>query len=185
MAREGDSGGPIFNERGELAGVLFGSGGGTTAGSYAGRVREFLKSAWTPTQPAEYPQALAAAHPGPTAREGLRRLPPADSPAPAPAENVVQADDGAPADSVVQPDEVVQMVPLPESAASRPPVPSDLVKTTPDTLLDPDLPAVQTAPLSWEEFAGQTVFQQVKTVLAIVGLAAIFLQLTRLSQPSS
>jgi len=187
MAREGDSGGPIFNERGELAGVLFGSGGGTTAGSYAGRVREFLKSAWTPTQPAEYPQALAAAHPGPTAREGLRRLPPADTPAPAPAENVVQADDGAPADSFVQPDEVVQMqmVPLPEPAASRPPVPSDLVKTSPDTLLDPDLPAVQTAPLSWEEFAGQTVFQQVKTVLAIVGLAAIFLQLTRLSQPSS
>ena len=52
MAREGDSGGPIFNERGELAGVLFGSGGGATAGSYAGRVREFLKSAWSPTEPA-------------------------------------------------------------------------------------------------------------------------------------
>lgn len=41
-ARQGDSGGPIFNERGELAGVLFGAGGGTTAGSWAGRVRLFL-----------------------------------------------------------------------------------------------------------------------------------------------
>lgn len=41
-ARQGDSGGPIFNERGELAGVLFGAGGGTTAGSWAGRVRTFL-----------------------------------------------------------------------------------------------------------------------------------------------
>ncbi|MGQ9607453.1 MAG: trypsin-like peptidase domain-containing protein [Thermogutta sp.] len=41
-ARQGDSGGPIFNSRGELAGVLFGSGGSETMGSYCGRVREFL-----------------------------------------------------------------------------------------------------------------------------------------------
>jgi hypothetical protein len=41
-ARQGDSGGPIFNERGELAGVLFGSGPGYTSGSYGGRVLKFL-----------------------------------------------------------------------------------------------------------------------------------------------
>lgn len=41
-ARQGDSGGPIFNEQGELAGVLFGSSNGTTSGSYAGRIQEFL-----------------------------------------------------------------------------------------------------------------------------------------------
>jgi S1-C subfamily serine protease len=41
-ARNGDSGGPIFNSRGELAGVLFGTAGGETAGSYSGRVRWFL-----------------------------------------------------------------------------------------------------------------------------------------------
>lgn len=41
-ARQGDSGGPIFNERGELAGVLFGAGQGTTIGSFAGRVDSFL-----------------------------------------------------------------------------------------------------------------------------------------------
>ena len=41
-ARNGDSGGPIFNSRGELAGVLFGSARGETAGSYSGRVRWFL-----------------------------------------------------------------------------------------------------------------------------------------------
>ncbi len=41
-ARQGDSGGPIFNERGELAGVLFGAGGGTTLGSFGGRVGSFL-----------------------------------------------------------------------------------------------------------------------------------------------
>ncbi len=43
-ARQGDSGGPIFNSRGELAGVLFGAGYGTTSGSYSGRVRGFLES---------------------------------------------------------------------------------------------------------------------------------------------
>jgi hypothetical protein len=41
-ARQGDSGGPIFNSRGELAGVLFGAGQGTTLGSYAPRVTNFL-----------------------------------------------------------------------------------------------------------------------------------------------
>lgn len=41
-ARQGDSGGPIFNDRGELAGVLFGAGEGTTLGSFGGRVNSFL-----------------------------------------------------------------------------------------------------------------------------------------------
>ena len=46
QARHGDSGGPIFNEQGELAGVLFGAAPGTTSGSYAGRVQQFLLTAW-------------------------------------------------------------------------------------------------------------------------------------------
>ncbi|QDT69481.1 Serine protease [Planctomycetes bacterium MalM25] len=41
-ARQGDSGGPIFNARGELAGVLFGAAQGTTLGSFEGRVKTFL-----------------------------------------------------------------------------------------------------------------------------------------------
>jgi S1-C subfamily serine protease len=43
-ARQGDSGGPIFNDRGEIAGVLFGAGQGTTLGSFAPRVSNFLAS---------------------------------------------------------------------------------------------------------------------------------------------
>jgi S1-C subfamily serine protease len=43
-ARQGDSGGPIFNDRGELAGVLFGAGEGTTLGSFGPRVSAFLAS---------------------------------------------------------------------------------------------------------------------------------------------
>jgi hypothetical protein len=43
-ARNGDSGGPILNGRGELAGVLFGSAFGRTTGSYCGRLQWFLNS---------------------------------------------------------------------------------------------------------------------------------------------
>ncbi len=43
-ARQGDSGGPIFNQKGELAGVLFGAGQGTTVGAFCGRVGGFLAS---------------------------------------------------------------------------------------------------------------------------------------------
>ncbi|MEM1305643.1 MAG: trypsin-like peptidase domain-containing protein, partial [Planctomycetota bacterium] len=43
-ARQGDSGGPIFNSRGELAGVLFGAGQGTTLGAFGGRVNSFLST---------------------------------------------------------------------------------------------------------------------------------------------
>lgn len=43
-ARQGDSGGPILNSQGELAGVLFGAGQGVTLGSFAPRVESFLAS---------------------------------------------------------------------------------------------------------------------------------------------
>ena len=43
-ARQGDSGGPMLNERGEIAGVLWGAVDGSTVGSYGGRVLSFLAS---------------------------------------------------------------------------------------------------------------------------------------------
>ncbi|MGC4004334.1 MAG: trypsin-like peptidase domain-containing protein [Pirellulales bacterium] len=43
-ARQGDSGGPIMNARGDLAGVLFGEGDGFTTGSFGGRVLAFLET---------------------------------------------------------------------------------------------------------------------------------------------
>lgn len=42
-ARQGDSGGPILNGRGEVAGILFGEGDGRTIGAAASRVRGFLQ----------------------------------------------------------------------------------------------------------------------------------------------
>lgn len=77
-ARQGDSGGPIINDKGELAGVLFGQNSGRTIGSCSTRLRIFLASVgsqgFTPTPGSETPGSLAAergagpadptAHPG-------------------------------------------------------------------------------------------------------------------------
>lgn len=62
QARQGDSGGPILNQRGELAGVLFGAGQGVTLGSYGGRVRGFLATL-APDIGLPQPEHLIAAKP--------------------------------------------------------------------------------------------------------------------------
>jgi hypothetical protein len=76
-ARQGDSGGPIFNRQGELAGVLFGSATGTTSGSFCGRVGQFLHPVMArleqlepvaPEQQADGPMIAAESRPtGPVA----------------------------------------------------------------------------------------------------------------------
>ena len=62
-ARQGDSGGPMFNERRELAGVLFGQAEGRTVGSVCTRVRAFLaevgSQGFVPTPLAEFSVARA------------------------------------------------------------------------------------------------------------------------------
>ena len=62
-ARQGDSGGAIFNDRRELAGVLFGQNEGRTIGSCSTRVRTFLASVgsrgFTPTPIGEFSDARA------------------------------------------------------------------------------------------------------------------------------
>lgn len=57
-ARSGDSGGPMFDADGELAGVLFGSKDGLTVGSCSTRLRAFLAS--LPGAPAAEPAGRSA-----------------------------------------------------------------------------------------------------------------------------
>jgi hypothetical protein len=47
-AREGDSGGPVFNGRGELVAVVWGTDGRTVEGTYCGRIRRFLAGLLSP-----------------------------------------------------------------------------------------------------------------------------------------
>ncbi|WP_460166984.1 S1 family peptidase [Thermostilla marina] len=72
-ARQGDSGGPIFNAKGELAGVLFGSGNHETMGSYCGRVRWFLADLKEPFYNLPPPPVgMLASAPGQTPRLSAR-----------------------------------------------------------------------------------------------------------------
>jgi len=41
-ARQGDSGGPVFNERGEVAAILWGSDGSQTYATHSGRIQKWL-----------------------------------------------------------------------------------------------------------------------------------------------
>lgn len=158
-ARQGDSGGPIFNQRGELAGVLFGSDGGATAGSYSGRIRHFLASAWPPAEP---PDQSAVARTGAgEPRPPVHRLPDVEPPA----------------------EQVSQLTPLPPLGRTATPGPSD-PDLSPPSLAPPEEPVpTPAATVQWSDLAGTTLYEQVKTVLAVIGLAAVFLRLTRAGQP--
>lgn len=170
-ARQGDSGGPIFNSRGELAGVLFGEGHGRTSGSYCGRVKWFLSSI-VPDMPA-----------GPTTREQplMREQPPLIVTAPL---KVVPTRPGT--------------QPIAESSVERPryaaaPYQSERQIQTVVSNNDPApgttalignhraLDAASSEPqrLEWQDLAGKSTGDQIKTVLAIVGVLAMVLQVLR------
>ena len=75
--RQGDSGGPIFNQRGELAGVIWGASWrrGQTAGTYCGRIRKFLQRVLGVTSPRERP-VLGVTSPPTFLSPGSNLLPP-------------------------------------------------------------------------------------------------------------
>ncbi len=52
-ARDGDSGGPVLNQRGQLVAVMFGTADGLTSATHCGRVRAFLGRCrgWRPAGP--------------------------------------------------------------------------------------------------------------------------------------
>ena len=158
-ARQGDSGGPIFNSRGELAGVLFGEGHGRTSGSYCGRVRWFLSSV-LPSSPSN--DAMMASTP-------LKPIPARPAVEQAGAEPTRVA---LPLTPVVQTRAAEASV---HSVATTVPSTTAVVASTRST--EPGPPQVQ--PLSWEDFAGQTLTEQAKTVLAGIGALAMILHALR------
>jgi hypothetical protein len=157
-ARQGDSGGPIFNQCGELAGVLFGAGQGTTMGSFAPRVRYFL-SAVAPDLEQSNAQAQVAA---------------ADRPAP-----IVNLPDALNAGTVS------------DSHPSAPWAPSSVWSPPKNGPQKSGLNGAQLAsnrgtnsPKKQESMlcddGGQTNwFESAKSILAVIGLAAISLRLVK------
>jgi hypothetical protein len=179
-ARQGDSGGPILNSRGELAGVLFGEGHGRTSGSYCGRVRWFLTSVVRPvpaatiagTRPLE---AIPSRPAGMTAAREVASTSPAALVAslPSGANSQPNGDQLAstPAAAALAPGGPNRSWPTEQPAAA--PVP--LVASTRAAAE----PAVEVIQIGWHDIAGETYAEQAKTVLAGIGIMGMLLHLLR------
>ena len=164
-ARQGDSGGPILNTRGELAGVLFGANdtivtGGYTMGSYCGRVRQFVASVSAdfqrlPGNSAVVAQSSPAAQPPPATTVAV----------PAAAWNAAKQDGDC-----QRP--IVADVPAARPQPSQPPQP-----TAAPAVVSPPQPAAT------PKTAGEpppTRGEQIKTILAAIGVISILFHAIRL-----
>ncbi len=157
-ARQGDSGGPIFNQKGELAGVLFGAGQGTTMGSFAPRVRTFL-------------EAVAPDFDQPDSQIAVADRAP-------PLVNVAAAAKESGSSST-----------YPNSPWSPPKVAKGK-DSSKQTAADGTQLVPTTAPSSesssqsfvWSDFTSAGWYDSLKSLLAVVGLAAVTLQLIKFAR---
>ncbi len=157
-ARQGDSGGPMINDRGELAGVLFGSSGNATSGSHVGRVQSFLAS----IRPKQTSSEPPAARPGPERIATIARASSSQSAAtPPPSES-------AP-------------VPAPRPRPRLSPR-ADLQNAGPNATAEP--PARPLQPITLDQIAGDSTWEKAKSLLAVIGLLALISQLSRHKGPS-
>jgi hypothetical protein len=184
-ARQGDSGGPILNHRGELAGVLWGTGFGRTAGSYCGRVRLFLDTAADDFQRLSSQSTMIAQRParvGATAgltssahstvaqaNRATRQL------QPAPLAAIVGGPDRPPANGAHRqpPDRRnLDELPIPRPYEA----PAGLTSSAHSTIgqANRGSPAAEPRP------AGPTRADQIKTILAAIGILAVLFHGLRL-----
>ena len=177
-ARQGDSGGPIFNNRGELAGVLFGSARGTTTGSYCGRVRWFLAQVTdqfrdtldTSTMLATQPRTSRPATPPESGWQPSSRI--WDDDPSQPARTATAAPPKRPVTVAIAADNTP-----PREAANKPRPEPSVEPPTVSTLPAPS-DAVPHGPQSVE--LAPAPFDQIKTFLAAVGAFAILFHGLRL-----
>ena len=200
-AREGDSGGPILNGRGELAGVLFGSGFGHTAGSHCNRVRWFLASVSDqfqrlPANPSLIAQQPPPREPAPIAAiGGVRAVRPPDGFAPGGA--VAAADRPMAPGVAAAPASATAMAKLPPTSGAPPaqaePVggqPAVTVSLLPGQLAQAGQPplAAGTQPPGEQTVAptvspvplAPTFLDQIKTGLAVIGALSLLFHGLRL-----
>lgn len=170
-ARQGDSGGPILNAQGELAGVLFGASRGSTSGSYCGRVRWFLSAVWPEIG---IPQASAAPSNTPFVTYQTPESPPATTPAPFTDSNTASAP--------LVPIEIPEYGNKSSRTDSQTPAIDTGVATSSSTDWGSLPPLTNSTPANsgkWEELVGRSRLDIAKSVLAVIGLLAIWGHLAR------
>lgn len=180
-ARQGDSGGPIFNQRGELAGVLFGASFGRTSGSFSGRVRQFLMPLISDFQRLEPSEAMIAGGPGSAAASSPEPVQaPAPLALPPPPTEVTVAIAGVRPAAAPPPDET-DFASRPGGLAEAADLTAPLEPTAPLSAPSPAGalptagPSVQLAPT-----AGPTRLDQIKNILAFIGGFSILFHAMRL-----
>jgi len=169
-ARQGDSGGPIFNEQGEMAGVLFGAGQGTTLGSFGGRVGAFLATLAPDIGRAT--ESLAA-----------NQTPPGTQGQPQVASLSQRAATLQPQQEEPHQEETEERA-FPSQAATQLasvwPTAGESDQTALSRPVDSVRPAAAAA---WQAVRrGDNLFEQVKTALAAIGLLAIVIQFLRVAR---
>ncbi len=162
-ARQGDSGGPILNSRGELAGVLFGTGLGRTMGSYCGRVYRFLDTVGDDYRRVSPAPVMIANRPRVGSNRDGANMSRQPVPQPNPATDPLVAI-GSP-----------RYLP-PDSSDSNPAWNAVPAEQEADTVAAAE--SEQT--LGWEDVVGSTRADQFKTMLAAIGALAIFFHGVRL-----
>jgi hypothetical protein len=170
-ARRGDSGGPIYNSRGEVAGILFGAGGnmlsgGYTMGSYCGRVRMFLAAAYVDFERLPGNAAMVAEAPAP--QPPVNQLPKSSSlrrqSLPEPPR---LSGEGVALNPPLRPVQVTGPVAAALPGGNRPNSPgfAGSPSTTPVAQVSPGTVASRSEP------AGR--IDQIKSILAVIGVIAI------------
>ncbi len=203
-ARHGDSGGPMLNARGELAGVLFGEGGGATSGSHCGRVRMFLASITGPAfanRPSDFvaKRNNGKSPVGPSSEpitNSAPSYPSTGAPPPRLANQpVMEPRSTSSASPVVRTPVDLPTTRIPTTAAvnggvsplNHSPIQAARAPTEPGVVMPPSLtsPEFDSPPqpvlqqLGWEDIAGHTLGDQIKTVLAGIGAILLFYQVIR------
>lgn len=193
-ARQGDSGGPILNTRGELAGVLFGEGGGNTSGSHCGRVHLFLTGlrAPAPFSPATQQVALtsmpqrssvAANSAASTISVTPQQPQPVVPIAPAPVTPATLAPRAEPA--------LASDTSLANSSIRTPPISSTGWQSPMPTTYSSSFPPVASQPSrspspddliawqEWQDILGHSQPERIKTILAAIGVLLLALHTHR------
>ena len=158
-ARQGDSGGPIFNADGELAGVLLGAKRGHTVGSVCSRVDHFITDV-SATLQREQSQRIVS--------DGTQK-----------AKNI------KPQSTPREPNRWVATQPVPVAVANPRPLPDRSAGLMVRPAIVPATPSDDSHfNVEWHrglfEYLGDTPFDQVKTFFATVGAFSLLLSCLRL-----
>lgn len=167
-AREGDSGGPILNSRGELAGVLFGSAFGKTTGSHCQRLSAFLGTVAVDFRQLTSREMLArrekTEQPPLASLSGVREYAAAEQPPEQPWPPVAFV----PAERPASPPTASEIPTMPAVAMQPSMPPSNEVAQNGQPLVSRAAPTAAVPPCSQ-----QTYSDTIKTILAAIGLIAV------------